>query len=82
MKITVISEWGDIYTNIDSIVDDGDSLLANSSEKVCIFCYANEGGLGEKAMKYARDMIINANYYGRKNVLINFYNFGKEVDND
>ena len=78
MKITVIGAWGDIYANVNSIEDDGVSLLANSREDVCILSYGGDSELGNKAMKYARDMIISANYYNKDNVLINFYNFGEE----
>lgn len=82
MEITVIGEWGDIYTNVKSIGDNGVNLYINSNEDVSILYYGVDCDLGEKAMRYARDMVISGNYYGRKNVLINFYEFGEEIDND
>ena len=82
MKITVIGFWGDIYTNVKSVEDDGGELYINSNKDVSILYYGIDRELGNRAMKYARDMIISANYYNKDNVLINFYNFGEEVDND
>lgn len=82
MKITVIGFWGDIYTNVKSVEDNGVNLYINSNEEVSILYYSIDCELGKRAMKYARDMIINASYYNKDNVLINFYNFGEETDND
>lgn len=82
MKITVIGEWGDIYTDVKSLEDDGANLYINSNKDVSILCYGVDREWGKKAMRYARDMIINAGYYNKDNVLINFYKFGEEIDND
>lgn len=78
MKITVIGFWGDIYTNVKSVEDNGVNLYINSDKDVSILYYGIDCELGKKAMKYASDMIINASYYNKDNVLINFYNFGEE----
>lgn len=83
MKITVIGFWGDIYTNVKNVGDNGVNLYINSDKDVSILYYGIDCDLGKKAMKYARDMIINASRYNKDNVLINFYNFEEgELEND
>lgn len=82
MKITVIGFWGDIYTNVKSVEDNGVNLYINSNEDVSILHYGVDRELGNRAMEYARDMTISANYYNKDNVLINFYNFGEEASDD
>lgn len=57
-------------------------MYINSDKDISILYYGIDCEWGKKAMKYARDMIINANYYNKDSVLINFYNFGEEADND
>lgn len=82
MKITVIGFWGDIYTNVKSVEDNGVNVYINSNEDVSMLYYGIDRELGNRAMEYARDMIISANYCNKDNVLINFYSFGEGIEND
>lgn len=51
MRITVIDEWGGIYTNVENIRGNGVNLYINSNEYVSILYYGIDCDLGKKATR-------------------------------
>lgn len=79
MKITVIANDGTIINDINIIYEnkeDSAILVGNidTTAEECDF-YVYKGKNTESVMNYVRNLIINADYLGRDNVLINLYDF-------
>ena len=78
MKITVIANDGLIINGVLSIYEykEHSMILArkiNTTEKCDTTVYIGKNT--ESVMNYVRNLIINADYLGRDNVLINLYDF-------
>lgn len=78
MKITVIANDGTIINGVLSIYEykEHSMILAreiNATDKCDTTVYIGKNT--ESVMNYVRNLIINADYLGRDNVLINLYDF-------
>lgn len=85
MKITVITEKGMIINDAEIIYEEkADSAIrvaySNTTDEECDF-YVYKGENTESVMKYVRDLIINADYFNKDNVLINLYDFDNRGKN-
>lgn len=78
MKITVIANNGMIMSEVETIYENKEKsevyaggIYVDEYSNVLVY----KGKNTVRVMELARNLIINADYLGRDNVLINLYNF-------
>lgn len=80
MKITVIYDYGNIVTNIRSILDYSEQVVAcfDNEEKITLYYGKNVGVV----MNHIRAVLLAADYSCRDSVLINLNSFDERIEPD